>query len=167
MCWSLFPKAATFIPTISTLLTCFVLFLNSGVCIQSCRLGWTIRFYWPHITQSFKGTSYNWQNRISWRNRKRQSQFSIGFRGKIFFDFIQLQKCQIVIYFLNLPNFQVPIEAVPPPVTSWYQNDKELLTRDGLKVVHNPCMAKLMFIPALRPLSGKYLLKAKNQVWIL
>jgi hypothetical protein len=65
---------------------------------------------------------------------------------------------------LNLPKFQVPIEAVPPPVTSWYQNDKELLTRDGLKVVHNPCMAKLMFIPALRPLSGKYLLKAKNQV---
>jgi len=58
---------------------------------------------------------------------------------------------------------EVPIEAVPPPVTSWYQNDKELLTRDGLKVVHNPCMAKLMFIPALRPLSGKYLLKAKNQ----
>ena len=67
----------------------------------------------------------------------------------------------------KLPIFQVPIEAVPPPVTSWYQNDKELLTRDGLKVVHNPCMAKLMFIPALRPLSGKYLLKAKNQVRIL
>ena len=72
-----------------------------------------------------------------------------------------------LLYVLNLPNFQVPIEAVPPPVTSWYQNDKELLTRDGLKVVHNPCMAKLMFIPALRPLSGKYLLKAKNQVRIL
>ena len=53
---------------------------------------------------------------------------------------------------------------MPPPVTSWYQNNAELLTRDGLKVVHNPCMAKLMFIPALRPLSGKYLLKAKNQV---
>jgi len=58
---------------------------------------------------------------------------------------------------------EVPVDAVPPPVTSWYQNNTELLTRDGLKVVHNPCMAKLMFIPALRPLSGKYLLKAKNQ----
>ena len=61
---------------------------------------------------------------------------------------------------------EVPIDAVPPPVTSWYQNDAELLTRDGLKVVHNPCMAKLMFIPALRPLTGKYILKAKNQVRI-
>lgn len=59
---------------------------------------------------------------------------------------------------------EVPIDGVPAPISSWYQNDSELLTRDGLKVVHNPNMAKLMFIPATRALTGKYVLKAKNQV---
>lgn len=59
---------------------------------------------------------------------------------------------------------EVPIDGVPAPISSWYQNDSELLTREGLKVVHNPNMAKLMFIPATRPLTGKYVLKAKNQV---
>ena len=96
-------------------------------------------------------------------NVKVNSQLVLEVRFFILF-LLNPKNVKMFIYFLNLPNFQVPIEAVPPPVTSWYQNDKELLTRDGLKVVHNPCMAKLMFIPALRPLSGKYLLKAKNQV---
>ncbi len=59
---------------------------------------------------------------------------------------------------------EVPIDGTPAPISSWYQNDAELLTRDGLKVVHNPNMAKLMFIPATRALSGKYVIKAKNQV---
>ena len=61
---------------------------------------------------------------------------------------------------------EVPIDGVPAPTTAWYQNDSELLTRDGLKVVHNPGMAKLMFLPATRALSGTYLIKAKNQVKI-
>lgn len=59
---------------------------------------------------------------------------------------------------------EVPVDAVPVASTSWYQNDAELSTGNGIKVVHNPGCAKLMFIPALRGLSGKYTLKAKNQV---
>ena len=59
---------------------------------------------------------------------------------------------------------EVPIDGTPAPMTSWHQDSGEVLTRDGLKVVHNPGMAKLMFLPALRGLSGKYTLKSKNQV---
>ena len=59
---------------------------------------------------------------------------------------------------------EVPVEGIPAPSTTWFRNDAELSTGDGIKVVHNPNVAKLMFIPALRPLSGKYTLKAKNQV---
>lgn len=59
---------------------------------------------------------------------------------------------------------EVPVDGVPVPSTSWCQNDAELATGNGIKVVHNPGVAKLMFIPALRGLSGKYTLKAKNQV---
>ena len=59
---------------------------------------------------------------------------------------------------------EVNVEGIPAPSTTWLRNDAELSTGDGIKVVHNPNVAKLMFIPALRPLSGKYTLKAKNQV---
>ena len=59
---------------------------------------------------------------------------------------------------------EVPVEGVPAPTTTWLRNDSELSTGGGIKVVHNPNNAKLMFIPSLRPLSGKYTLQAKNQV---
>ena len=62
---------------------------------------------------------------------------------------------------------EVNIDATPVATTSWVKNDSELTTGGGIKVVHNPGTAKLMFIPALRTLTGKYTLKAKNQVsWL-
>ena len=63
---------------------------------------------------------------------------------------------------------EVPVEGVPSPTTTWYKNDSELSTGGGIKVASNVnpnySTAKLMFIPSLRPLTGKYTLKAKNQV---
>ena len=63
---------------------------------------------------------------------------------------------------------EVPVEGVPSPTTTWYKNDSELTTGGGIKVASNVnpnySTAKLMFIPSLRPLTGKYTLKAKNQV---
>ena len=56
------------------------------------------------------------------------------------------------------------MEGVPSPTTTWSKNGSELSTGGGIKVVHNPNVAKLMFIPSLRPLTGKYTLHAKNQV---
>ncbi len=56
------------------------------------------------------------------------------------------------------------MEGVPPPSTSWHGSEGEVTTGNGVKVVHNPNASKLMFIPAKRAQSGKYTLKAKNQV---
>ena len=62
---------------------------------------------------------------------------------------------------------EIPVEGAPEPELWWTCNDQEVktsITDEGqVKVKSSPNVAKLMFIPAKRQYTGKYMLMAKNK----
>eukprot|EP00096_Caligus_rogercresseyi_P016211 TRINITY_DN878_c0_g1_i1.p1 TRINITY_DN878_c0_g1~~TRINITY_DN878_c0_g1_i1.p1 ORF type:complete len:1596 (-),score=294.53 TRINITY_DN878_c0_g1_i1:195-4982(-) len=57
---------------------------------------------------------------------------------------------------------EVPVEGAPQPEVSWFHGETQIQPSLNIKISHHQNIAKIIFLPARRELSGPYTIKAVN-----